>query len=167
MLWGVGGGSRRWTKAHWRSRTSCMDHKKRRYGALWSSSRPQDLLPAFSLCHFLKMWVSLVNTLNPRPRENRAASCAVRNWRDESNEMSLIALIGFACDDSSLEMSLTKPTDFPQVKPAVRKQTVFSLESCPWTDHWYFKVMLEVSIRIILFCDLAECFYLNAPFTVK
>lgn len=33
-----------------------------------------------SLCHFPKMWVSLVNTLNPRLRENITASSAVGNW---------------------------------------------------------------------------------------
>lgn len=36
-------------------------------------------VPAFSLCHFPKMWVSLVNTLNPRPKEHIMASCSVGN----------------------------------------------------------------------------------------
>lgn len=45
----------------------------------WVAARPQILVPAFSLCHFTKMWVSLVNTLNPRPREHIMTSCSVGN----------------------------------------------------------------------------------------
>lgn len=55
------------------------DHRERWCGGLWSSSRLQISVPALSLCHFPKMWVSLVNTLNPRPKEHIMASFSVGN----------------------------------------------------------------------------------------
>lgn len=49
----------------------------------WSpelQQRASDLsFRALRLCHFPKMWVSLVNTLNPRPEEHIMASCSVGN----------------------------------------------------------------------------------------
>ncbi len=56
-----------------------VDHRERWCSGLWSSSRPQISVPAFSICHFPNMWVSLVNTLNPRPNEHIMASCSVGN----------------------------------------------------------------------------------------
>lgn len=56
-----------------------VDQRERWCSSLWSSSRPQISVPALSFCHFPKMWVSLVNTLNPRPKEHIMASCSVGN----------------------------------------------------------------------------------------
>ncbi len=53
-------------------------------------------VPAFSLCHFPKMWVSLVNTLNPRPKEHITASCSVGNrLRPKRLELGEAFQIGF------------------------------------------------------------------------
>lgn len=56
------------------------NHRERWCGGLWSSSRLQISVPALSLCHFPKMWVSLVNTLNPRPKEHIMASSIRTGW---------------------------------------------------------------------------------------
>lgn len=46
-------------------------------GSSGCSIRPLISVPAFCLCHCTKMWVSLVNTLEPRPREHILTSCCV------------------------------------------------------------------------------------------
>lgn len=63
--------------------------------------RPQISVPAESLCHFLKMWVSLVNTLNPRPKEHIMASCLVVgrhfNYRDKVRRYTTYTTIKGIC----------------------------------------------------------------------
>lgn len=52
------------------------DHMERRC-CCGCSTGPLISVPAFCLCHCTKMWVSLVNTLNPRLREHIMTSCCV------------------------------------------------------------------------------------------
>lgn len=84
-VWSTGHAVRlqRWRMSHWdKAELYIIQFITRRADGrgLWSRSKPQISLLVFSLCHFPKMWVSLVNTLNPRLRENITAFCAVGNW---------------------------------------------------------------------------------------
>lgn len=98
-----------------------VDHRERWCGGLWGSSRPQISVPAFSLCHFPKMWVSLVNTLNPRPKQHIMASCSVGNrlqlkrlgkrvrlYFISAQQSGGFAVELFGCRDNMLAVLLTK-----------------------------------------------------------
>lgn len=125
------------------------NHRERWCGGLWSSSRPQISVPAFSLCHFTKMWVSLVNTLNPRPNEHIMAFCSVgnrlhlkREWVRRARlyiicapQSEGLAVELFGCRNNTLAVSLTKLEHLLHLKATLGKWNIlsFKIETPPVT----------------------------------